>query len=443
MLTASLRAQRQHDGLKSDQRRWSQRDRDRLLYAEEFRRLGKVTQVVSADERGTFHNRLTHTLEVAQIGRRIAERLVGDFPESNVVKLGLDSKLDIIDPDVVEAACLAHDLGHPPFGHIAEDELDKLARYFEPGSERVKESPDKSIQAQEFDGFEGNAQSFRIVTRLSVHGDYGGLNLSRATLNAILKYPWFRGESPSPKKAKKFGAYRQDRDAFLFAREESVPNKLSLEGYIMDYADAVAYAIHDLDDFQKAGLIRFTTDEFERFFEQEKEHFLPHGFSEKKALKQLRNLLKLLGLDEAYIGSRQQRVKLHKRNAELINDYVTSTKIQMKGREVIWVPVPEKDLEIDFLKRILWVKVIQSPQLATQQEGQRRIIRHLFKFYLNGIQNRDERIIPQLYFKEFGSLGDVSKTIQPTEVRLAVDFVSRLSESQAQAMYLRITQVAT
>ena len=143
-----------------------QRDRDRIIYTSAFRRLAWVTQVVSAYEGDPFHNRLTHTLEVAQIGKRLAEKLLDEQPEEATAIGGLD-------PEVVEAAALAHDLGHPPFGHAAERELDRLVR--ESGTS---------------DGFEGNPQSFRVVTKLSVKGrESPGLNLTRATLDAILKYP--------------------------------------------------------------------------------------------------------------------------------------------------------------------------------------------------------------------------------------------------------------
>src|SRR5207253_7140965 len=122
----------------------SQRDRDRILNAPAFRRLAGVTQVVSAAEGEIFHNRLTHSLEVAQIGRRIAEHLIANQAKDAVALGGLD-------PETVEAACLAHDLGHPPFGHVAEDELQRLFRKY-----------------RDVESFEGNAQSFRILTVLTV-----------------------------------------------------------------------------------------------------------------------------------------------------------------------------------------------------------------------------------------------------------------------------------
>jgi dGTPase len=129
-----------------DQREHYQRDRDRILYASAFRRLAEVTQVVSPAEGEVFHNRLTHTLKVAQVALRLAEMLLN--------RKGGAKRAEAwggINPDVVEAAALAHNLGHPPFGHVAEDELNHLVS-----------------RLAGADGFEGNAQSFRIVTKLAV-----------------------------------------------------------------------------------------------------------------------------------------------------------------------------------------------------------------------------------------------------------------------------------
>jgi dGTPase len=143
-----------------------------------------------------------------------------------------------VDVDVVQTACLAHDLGHPPFGHIAESELDKCA-----------------IENEVLDGFEGNPQSFRIVTRVAIHDVAPpGLNLTSASLNALLKYPWPR-EVDGPRK-KKWGYYYGDKPSYDLARgRETRLDQKSAEAEIMDWADDVAYCIHDIDDFYRAGII--------------------------------------------------------------------------------------------------------------------------------------------------------------------------------------------
>ena len=173
-------AQQRHERMyneRTDQRKPTQRDRDRVLYASAFSRLGGVTQVISSEEGHPFHNRLTHSLKVAQIARRIAERLKE--------KQKTPSCISGVDPDACEAAALAHDLGHPPFGHIAEHCLDQLL---------TKKNTDGD--PLDSNGFEGNAQSFRIVARLAQRRrKFDGLNLTRSTLDAILKYPWLRSQT--------------------------------------------------------------------------------------------------------------------------------------------------------------------------------------------------------------------------------------------------------
>lgn len=249
----------------SDNRHEFQRDRDRVLYSAAWRRLGHVTQVVSPTEGIVFHDRLTHTLEVAQIGRRIAERLVSIESEEKVNKLGG------LNPDVVETAALVHDLGHPPYGHAVEAELDRL------------------VSDYNHDGYEGNAQSFRIVTKLSRrHSLFSGLNLTRASLNAVLKYPWQRAQtngdgvqhdSNGVNRYKKWGVYDTELEDYCWARE-IVPHdkdKRCVEAEVMDWADDVAYAIHDMEDFYRAGLIPL-----ERFIDGEPEvdRFADYAVSE-------------------------------------------------------------------------------------------------------------------------------------------------------------------
>ncbi len=231
-----------------DQRTRPQKDRDRLLYSGSLRRLAGVTQVASANEVDMLHNRLTHTLKVAQVGRRVAELLLVKHPRLR----------GQISPDVVEAAALAHDLGHPPFGHIAEEQLDECLRKVGAG-----------------DGYEGNAQSFRIVTKLAYSkSKFVGLNLTRATLAATIKYPWFR--EADGRHNPKFGAYQSEREDFEFARERlHSSSEKTIEAQIMDLADDITYSIHDIEDFYQVGMIpldRLVKDPSERavFFENTK-----------------------------------------------------------------------------------------------------------------------------------------------------------------------------
>ncbi|MGO1972782.1 MAG: deoxyguanosinetriphosphate triphosphohydrolase family protein [Propionibacteriaceae bacterium] len=234
-------------------------DLERIRFAPSFNRLTEVTQVITAGATGGLvHNRLTHTLKVTAVARAIAVSLM------QAQDRDLLSRLGGLDHVVVQAAAVAHDIGHPPFGHLGERVLDRLAR-------------DRFGLA---DGYEGNAQTFRILTELEVHGPNDqGLNLTAAVRAAVCKYPWGRFHLPDPHPtgwdepprgaghgvdapgALKFSAYVPDLTEMtevLAAFPTLPPGRQTLECAVMDLADDIAYSLHDVEDFHRSGVLQFS-----------------------------------------------------------------------------------------------------------------------------------------------------------------------------------------
>jgi dGTPase len=379
---------------------------------------------VSSDEGHVFHNRLTHSLQVAQVGRRIAEKLCRDSEE-----MCGSSNLDI-DPDVVEAACLAHDIGHPPFGHIAERELDAIAR-------------SHGLQ----DGFEGNAQSFRIVTRLAMGSTDNGLNLTRATLNAILKYPWLHGQNP--KKPDKWGTYFSDRALFDWTRQLG-PDPLgqSNEAKLMDWSDDVTYSVHDVDDFYRAGVIpldRLVVDEAERerfytgVFDRRKGK-LPEDMDEMVLRRAFDALMSLLSIRKPYMPTREDRIRLRRVTSTLIRDFVTAVQLQPKGHGFQILIEKKRRAEIFMLKQLTWHYVIKNPALATQQQGQRAIIRQLFEAFYEAGTSKTPNVdfFPVSIRELLPALPARKPAAQKNLTRTIMDFIASLTEEQAIATHHRI-----
>lgn len=409
-----------------DPRSPAQRDRDRILYSPFFLRLSGVTQVVGTQERRQFHNRMTHSLKVAQVGRRIAETLIRSTHLSSRQEVGG------LDPDTVEAACLAHDLGHPPFGHIAEQELNSL------------------LEGTGLDGFEGNAQSFRIVSKLSFRKlNEPALNLTRATSNAIQKYPWIKGEHPADQYEGKWGAYKSERAPFQFARlgtPKALHQGRTLEARIMDLADDVTYAVHDLEDFFRAGLIpldrlRGKSRETTKFIEATSEYISRKG-QDPQRFEQAFDRVRASFPNDAYSGSQEDRIALHGWASAMIG-YFTS----LVDPAEEW-SVPEDQLyEITALKRLTWHFVIESPALATLHQGQRVVIAALYDHlttWADSAWNKRRQIarlpagLQHLLLAAQDERGQEGYEPSVLVRRAVVDYIASLGEDQALDLHERL-----
>lgn len=411
------------EGFRSEARK----DRDKILYSIEFQRLSGVTQVVSPTERFPVHNRLTHSLKVSQVGRSIAEKLLHD-------STGNDLLTHYLDPDVVEAACLAHDIGHPPFGHNTERELNDLVW-------------NSAIPVKEREGFEGNAQSFRVVTKLSVSRHrqaFSGLNLTRATLAAILKYPQPQ-HGPTGERNAKWGYYASEVEDFTYAAEllrpESPPSR-TIEADIMDCADDITYGVHDIEDFFRIGILPtevFDSDSGERA------RFCEHLQRESgRSRDDIEAGLAPLGLlFDRYQGREVDIAQLSEFRSASIDRLISALRVAW-GNDSPYLDIPnDTQIEISVLKGLTRQYVIQRASVQAQRFGQRRMVRMLYEIFVAAaISRRDPsdqlQIFPALFRDRILALDQPSDHLQQVK-RYVADFIASMTEPQLLDTFAKLT----
>lgn len=377
------------------------RDRGRVLHSAALRRLAGKTQVVGpgedAEVTGVPRTRLTHSLEVAQIGRGMAE------------ELGLD-------PDVVDTAGLAHDIGHPPFGHNGERALDAVAA--------------------EAGGFEGNAQTLRLLTRLEPktleEGPASGLNLTRATLDACLKYPWRRGAG------RKFGVYADDLEVFAWIRDPA-DRRPCLEAQVMDWADDVAYSVHDVEDAILAARIdpaRLAVPD-DGLIALAAATFGGEPTELREAAERLAAYPPLRAVAELSTpGSLTAQVALKRLTSELVGRFVAAAveeTITASGREC---PVASDDLvvpawaraEVTLLKAAAVRWVMSDPVRLRAQEAERGLLADLVGRLWDGA--------PDALDPAFRPAWDAA-TDGAARLRVVVDQVAVLTDAQARSWHHR------
>jgi dGTPase len=324
------------------------RDRARVIHSAALRRLAAKTQVAVPWENDFQRTRLSHSLECAQIGRELGESLGAD-------------------PDLLETACLSHDMGHPPFGHNGEEAL--------------------ADAAQSCGGFEGNAQSFRLLTRIEAktvdkNGKSLGLNLTRASLDAATKYPWARSENP-----RKFGVYDDDVEIFQWVRQGAPAGRKCIEAQIMDWSDDCAYSVHDLEDAIFAGQLSvktFDTD-FDTLYTEMVEVYGSDATKEEAAAA-LSRLQKLSCWPLDFDRTHRSLARLKDTTSQLIGRFVLSAELETRKvhgdgpltRYSANLEIPrDQKVEVDFLKSVAGHYLISAAASQERYAKQQVVIHEL------------------------------------------------------------------
>ncbi|GAA4360267.1 deoxyguanosinetriphosphate triphosphohydrolase [Paeniglutamicibacter cryotolerans] len=386
-----------------------ERDRARVLHSSALRRLGAKTQVVAPSSDDFVRTRLTHSLEVAQIGRELG------------ATLGCD-------PDVVDTACLSHDLGHPPFGHNGEKALDALAK--------------------DIGGFEGNAQTLRLLSRLETKtfrhtGASAGLNLTRASLDAACKYPWRRADAPEKngKQSRKFGVYLDDGPVFDWLRagpDAPDPGATCIEAQVMDLADDISYSVHDVEDAINAGRFQLRwikdADHRARVIEYTRRWYLP-GTEDAVIDAALSRLEATAEWVPHTDGSRRSMAALKDMTSQFIGRFcqaafdATRTEYgpgQLTRYNAKLIVPADTEHEIAAMKGLATAYVMTSderqPIYARQQETLTELV-HL-------LNETGERYLEPMFAADWRDAGD-----DADRLRAVIDQVASLTDSSAIAWH--------
>ena len=395
---------------KSAHRSDFERDRARVVHSSALRRLGAKTQVLGAGTDDFVRTRLTHTLEVAQVGRELAHALG-------------------CDPDVVDAACLSHDLGHPPFGHNGERALHEIAA--------------------EIGGFEGNAQTLRLLTRLepkafTPDGRPVGLNLTRASLDAATKYPWFAAEAPDGQDAQmsgKFGVYADDADVFTWMRGDSPPGWRCIEAQVMDLANDISYSVHDVEDAVVNGRHDLAQLRQERVRERLIDHihtWYGRAISADALYQALESLSAMPYWVETFDGSRRSLAALKDMTSQLIGRFaVTAARATRAaygdGNLVRYdgnVVVPDEvRAEIKILKGIAAMFVMAPREDEPLYRRQRQVVTELVEV----LAQRPELTLEHPFLSDYREAED-----DAGRLRAVVDQVASLTDLSALNWHARL-----
>jgi len=376
------------------------RDRARVIHSAALRRLAAKTQVAVPWENDFQRTRLSHSLECAQIGRELGESLGAD-------------------PDLQDTACLAHDLGHPPFGHNGEEALADIAK--------------------DFGGFEGNAQSFRLLVRLEAktvdgNGKSIGLNLTRASLDGATKYPWPRSQNP-----RKFGVYDDDVEVFNWMRKGAPVDKKCIEAQIMDWSDDCAYSVHDLEDaifVNQVSVANFAND-YAQIFQVMRNDYGSDA-TEQEAIDAHLRLSALSAWPHYFDGTHRSLARLKDSTSQLIGRFVLAAEVETRkihgqgplSRYGANLEIPrEQVVEVDFLKAIAGYYLINAAHSQDRYAKQQVIIRELVEMLMASAP----RDFDSIFIKAWNEAIDES-----AKMRVVIDQVAALTDPGAYVLHARL-----
>ncbi len=377
------------------------RDRARVIHSAALRRLAAKTQVAVPWENDFQRTRLSHSLECAQIGRELGESLGAD-------------------PDLLETACLSHDLGHPPFGHNGEEALAEVAK--------------------DFGGFEGNAQSFRLLTRIEAKtvdedGKTVGLNLTRASLDAATKYPWPRAINP-----RKFGVYDDDVEIFNWMRQGAPSDRKCIEAQIMDWSDDCAYSVHDLEDAIFVGQVK--VDNFDRDFDilhKEMQDGYGSTATKEEAATALQRLQQLSCWPRYYDGSHRSLARLKDSTSQLIGRFVLAAELEtrkvhgngpLQRYEADLVIPREQEVEVDFLKAVAGHYLINAAISQERYAKQQIVIKELVEM----LHKHAAKALDSIFVKDWEISSD-----ETSRMRIIIDQVASLTDPGAYSLHARLS----
>lgn len=378
------------------------RDRARVLHSAALRRLADKTQVVGPNDGDTPRTRLTHSLEVAQIARGIGA--------------GLD-----LDPDLCDLAGLCHDIGHPPYGHNGENALNEVAAAC--------------------GGFEGNAQTLRILTRLepkivSDEGESFGLNLSRAALDAACKYPWAKTNADGSVN-KKYSAYDEDAEILAWVRQGHEDLRPPIEAQVMDFSDDIAYSVHDVEDGIVSGRIdlKVLWDLVELAALADK-GAAAFGGSPAELIEGAASLRELPVVAAAadFDFSLRSYAALKTMTSELVGRYVGSTIESTKkthagidvGRMHGDLIIPETAAsEVKLLKTLAVLYVMDDPGHLARQNRQRDRIFRVFDYLVLGAPGSLDPMYRQWF---------IEAESESEQIRVIVDQIASMTESRLERL---------